>query len=103
MCDLPDESKTKEVILYTSIVYSIAFFSVALRIVGKLVSRGLSWDDAVVVGALLLAALPLACMFDMARHGFGEHLWNLEDGKLSPILRNRKSLLVRYGLSTKDY
>ena len=92
LCNLSDESKTGEVILYTSIVYSIAFLSVALRIAGKAVSKRLAWDDAMVVAALLLTAIPLGCVLDMALKGFGEHLWNLEDGKLLPILRYRKCL-----------
>jgi hypothetical protein len=87
LCNLSDESKTGEVILYTSIVYSIAFLSVALRITGKAVSKRLAWDDAMVVAALLLTAIPLGCVLDMAWKGFGEHLWNLEDGNLLPILR----------------
>ncbi|KAJ4983296.1 CFEM domain-containing protein [Stagonosporopsis vannaccii] len=88
LCDLSDESKTQDVILYTSIVYSIAFLSVMLRVAGKAVSRRLAWDDAMVVAALLLTAIPLGCVLDMALKGFGEHLWNLGDGKLLPILRN---------------
>jgi hypothetical protein len=71
-------------------VYSIAFFSVVLRIAGKIVSRRLAWDDAMVVAALFLTAIPLGCVLDMALKGFGEHLWNLKDGKLLSILRYRK-------------
>ncbi|KAF1924962.1 uncharacterized protein M421DRAFT_71288 [Didymella exigua CBS 183.55] len=88
LCNLSDESKTQGVIFYTSIVYSIAFLSVVLRVAGKAVSKRLAWDDAVVVAALLLTAIPLGCVIDMALKGFGEHLWNLEDGKLLPIVRN---------------
>ena len=73
-------------ILYTGIVYSIAFVSVALRIAGKLLLKRLAWDDAVVVAALLLTAIPVACVLQMALHGFGQHLWDLGDGKLKPIL-----------------
>lgn len=92
LCNLSDESKTREVILYTSIVYSIAFFSVVLRIAGKAVSKRLAWDDAMVVAALFLTAIPLGCVLDMAVKGFGKHLWNLEDGKLISILRYCRSL-----------
>lgn len=87
LCDLSDESKSQEVILYTSIVYSIALLSVALRIAGKAVSKRLAWDDVMVVAALFLTAIPMGCVLDMVLKGFGEHLWNLEDGKLLPILR----------------
>ncbi|KAH6619019.1 hypothetical protein C7974DRAFT_441660 [Boeremia exigua] len=86
LCNLSNESKTHQVILYTGIVYSIAFFAVALRIAGKLISKRLAWDDAVVVAALLLTAIPVACVLQMALHGFGQHLWNLEDDSLKPIL-----------------
>lgn len=40
-----------------------------------------------VVSALLLTAVPLGCILRSAQDGFGEHLWNLQDGKLLPILR----------------
>lgn len=92
LCDLSDESKTGELILYTSIVYSIAFLSVVLRIAGKAVSKRLAWDDAMVLSALLLTAIPLGCVLDMAFKGFGEHLWNLQDDMLLPILRYCKYL-----------
>ena len=72
--------------MYTGIVYSIAFVSVALRMAGKLILKRLAWDDAVVVAALLLTAIPVACVLQMALHGFGQHLWDLEDGNLKPIL-----------------
>ena len=91
LCRLSEESKTREVILYTSIVYSIAFFSVVLRIAGKAVSKRLAWDDAMVVAALFLTAIPLGCVLDMAVKGFGKHLWKLEDGKLMSILRYGRS------------
>ncbi|XPS78338.1 hypothetical protein M3J09_010353 [Ascochyta lentis] len=88
LCNLSNESKTQDVILYTSIVYSIAFLSISLRICGKAVSKRLAWDDAMVVAALLLTVVPLGCVLDMTMNGFGKHLWNLSDGRLSPILRN---------------
>ncbi|RAR04855.1 cytidine and deoxycytidylate deaminase zinc-binding region [Stemphylium lycopersici] len=53
----------------------------------KLVSKGLALDDYMVIFAILLAALPVACALAMTEGGFGGHLWNLEDGSLSPILR----------------
>lgn len=68
-------------------MYSIAVVAVALRIAGKLFSKRLAWDDAVVVAALLLTAIPVACVLQMALHGFGQHLWDLEDDSLKPILR----------------
>ncbi|KAF2821220.1 hypothetical protein CC86DRAFT_359936 [Ophiobolus disseminans] len=87
LCDLPQESKRMEIFLYTGIVYSIATFFVVLRITGKIVSKRLSWDDCIVVAALLLTAIPVGCVVAMTKIGFGEHLWDLEDGTLLPILR----------------
>ena len=63
-----------------------------MRFAGKWVSSRLHWDDAVVAGALIMTAVPLGCILHMVANGFGEHLWNLEDGKLSTILRSCKSL-----------
>ncbi|KAF2024235.1 hypothetical protein EK21DRAFT_79147 [Setomelanomma holmii] len=87
ICGFSQESKRTEMFLYTGIVYSLGFLLVVLRLAGKFVSQRLSWDDWVVVAAFLLTALPLGCVLAMTRIGFGEHLWNLEDGTLLPILR----------------
>jgi hypothetical protein len=62
LCNLSNESMKQQVILYTSIVYSIAFFFVTFRIVGKAVTRRLAGDDVAVVLALLLTAVPLGCI-----------------------------------------
>ncbi|KAJ8112826.1 hypothetical protein OPT61_g4902 [Boeremia exigua] len=86
LCNLPEESKVQEITLYTGVVYSIAFLSVTLRIAGKMVSKRLSWDDIVVVAGLLLVAIPVGCVLHTAPKGFGDHLWNLEDGNLQLIL-----------------
>jgi hypothetical protein len=62
LCNLSTESKKQKLILYTSIVYSIAFVSIFLRIIGKIVSKRLAWDDLAVVSALLLTAIPAGCI-----------------------------------------
>jgi hypothetical protein len=87
ICNLSKESKRTEMFWYSSILYAIGFLTIALRIAGKIVSKRLAWDDWVLVGALLFITLPLACVFAMTNIGFGEHLWNLEDNMLMPILR----------------
>ncbi|KAH7072137.1 hypothetical protein BKA63DRAFT_577881 [Paraphoma chrysanthemicola] len=87
ICGFSNESKRMQMFWYTGVVYSLAVLFVALRIAGKVVSKRLSWDDWVVVAALLLTTIPLACVLAMTKIGFGEHLWNLEDGRLMPILR----------------
>jgi hypothetical protein len=87
ICGFSKESKCTQVFLYTGIVSSLAFLFVVLRIAGKFVSERLSWDDWVVVAAFLLTAVPIGCVLAMTRIGFGEHLWSLEEGQLSPILR----------------
>ena len=61
LCDLPNDSKRSDVFTYTGIVYSVAFSFVALRTAGKLVSKGLALDDYMVIFAILLSALPVAC------------------------------------------
>ncbi|RMZ71880.1 CFEM domain-containing [Pyrenophora seminiperda CCB06] len=86
-CSLSGESKRTEVFTYTIIVYSLAVLCVVLRIAGKLVSKRLSLDDYIVVFAILLSGLPVACVLRMTQEGFGEHLWNLNDGALLSILR----------------
>lgn len=100
LCNLTEESKRTKVFLYTGIVYSLAFLSVALRIAGKIVSKRLALDDCIVITAWLLTAVPLGCVLAMTEIGFGEHLWNLEDGRLLPILRLCKFLLLALRLKS---
>lgn len=95
MCHLRQESKRTEVFLYTGIVYSLAIVFVVLRIAGKAASQRMAWDDLIVVIALCLTAIPVGCVLAMTKIGFGEHLWNLEDGKLLPILRYCESTQVQ--------
>jgi putative Ca2+/H+ antiporter (TMEM165/GDT1 family) len=94
MCHLSNDSKSWDVILYTCIVFSIALASVILRLIGKWASSRLSWDDAMVAGAILMTVVPLYFVLHMALNGFGEHLWNLDDGKLSSNLFSSESLSI---------
>ena len=61
-CKLSRQSKRTEVFTYTIIVYSLAILCVILRIAGKLISKRLSLDDYIVVFAILISALPVACV-----------------------------------------
>ncbi|KAF2127520.1 hypothetical protein P153DRAFT_377123 [Dothidotthia symphoricarpi CBS 119687] len=87
MCNLSNESKRHHVFWYTGVVYAVGILFVVLRMAGKLASKRLSVDDWVLILALLLGAIPIGCVLKMGTLGFGEHLWNLEDGKLLEILR----------------
>ncbi|KAF2635496.1 hypothetical protein P280DRAFT_411393 [Massarina eburnea CBS 473.64] len=88
LCNLSDESKTREVFLYTVIGYGIGLLFVGLRLWGKLVTKRLAIDDLICLAALLLTALPVGCVLKMQSIGFGDHLWNLDNGRqLLEILR----------------
>jgi hypothetical protein len=92
LCGFSQASKRTDMFMYTGIIYPLAILLVALRIAGKIVSKHISMDDWLVVAALLLLALPVGCVLEMTKIGFGKHLWNLEDGKLLRILRFCRSL-----------
>ncbi|KAF2786450.1 hypothetical protein K505DRAFT_343799 [Melanomma pulvis-pyrius CBS 109.77] len=62
LCNMSNESKTGNVVLCTSIVFSIAVIFVGLRITGKVLAKRITPDDWVIVAALLLAALPCGCV-----------------------------------------
>ena len=47
-----------------------------------------------VAGAILLTVVPLYFVLHMALNGFGEHLWNLDDGELSDNLFSSESLSI---------
>lgn len=93
LCNLSHETKRYDVVLVTGIVYALAVLLVVLRIGGKVVSKRLSLDDWIVACAVLLSAIPVGCVLAMTSLGFGDHLWNLEDGRLLPILRYCTTLL----------
>ncbi|KAF7447307.1 CFEM domain containing protein [Pyrenophora tritici-repentis] len=86
-CNLSRESKRTDIFTYTIVVYSLAIVCVILRIAGKFISKRLALDDYIVVIAILICALPVACVICMTQEGFGEHLWNLPDGALLSVLR----------------
>jgi hypothetical protein len=87
LCNLPHEDKRTQVYLATAIVYPLAFCFVASRLAGKIASKRLGWDDGIVVAALLLAAVPMGFVLAMTKFGFGEHLWDLEEGRLVVVLK----------------
>jgi hypothetical protein len=64
LCNLSDDSQTTQVVLYTTIIYSIAFIFVVLRLVGKTLSKGMSWDDLAVMGSLAIVSIPLGLVLD---------------------------------------
>jgi hypothetical protein len=92
LCHLPKESKRKDVYWCTGAVYVIAIVFVSARFAGKLVSKGLGWDDALVALVLILSAIPTILVTYSTSIGFGDHLWDLEHGRLSQILKYCESL-----------
>ncbi|KAF2708615.1 hypothetical protein K504DRAFT_335103, partial [Pleomassaria siparia CBS 279.74] len=86
LCNLPNESKTREVVLYTSIVFSTAVIFVILRLAGKVLAKRITPDDYILTAAILLTAVPCGCVLFMTSMGFGEHLWNLKPGQLQQCL-----------------
>ncbi|KAJ4358413.1 uncharacterized protein N0V89_002995 [Didymosphaeria variabile] len=87
ICHLSNESKQHDAYIYTITCYTIAAIFVLLRVVGRVVTRRFAYDDCIVVAALLLTAVPLGLVLKMAGGGFGEHLWNLQQGQLLQNLR----------------
>ncbi|PVH92299.1 hypothetical protein DM02DRAFT_484696, partial [Periconia macrospinosa] len=81
MCGLKTESKSRQTILYSSVGYTIGIVTVILRIWAKVITRGFTLDDWIIVGAILLMVLPLACVIKMCTIGFGRHIWNIPDGR----------------------
>jgi hypothetical protein len=64
LCHLSDDSQTTHVVLYTTIIYSVAFFFVVLRLVGKYLSKGVSWDDLALVASLAIVTIPVGLVLD---------------------------------------
>ncbi|KAL5371092.1 hypothetical protein DPSP01_014496 [Paraphaeosphaeria sporulosa] len=87
LCHLSNESKQHDVYIYTITCYTIAASFVLLRVIGRIVTRRFALDDYIVVAALLFTAVPLGLVLKMAGIGFGEHLWNLQQGQLLQNLR----------------
>jgi hypothetical protein len=62
LCNLSNESRTREVVLYTAIVFSIAIIFVALRLTGKIMAKRITPDDYILIAAMLLTAVPVGCV-----------------------------------------
>ncbi|CAI6342510.1 unnamed protein product [Periconia digitata] len=87
LCHFPNDNKQSELFWSLAISYILITLSVALRIIGKFVAKRLSKDDIVLLVAFFLNAVPIGITFTMIDQGLGKHLWNLEDGRLVPIIR----------------
>lgn len=87
LCHLSNESKRHDVYIYTITCFTIAASFVFLRVVGRVVTGRFALDDYIVVVALLLTTIPLGLVLKMTEVGFGEHLWNLQEGQLLQNLR----------------
>ncbi|EUC43356.1 hypothetical protein COCMIDRAFT_38676 [Bipolaris oryzae ATCC 44560] len=87
VCNLSNDSKRQQLLTLTITVYVVCFICVVGRTAGKIISKRVGLDDYIVVGTWLLGQVPIACALTMIVRGFGDHLWNLEDGALMPILR----------------
>ena len=91
VCNLPRESRRTQMFLATSIIYAVAFVSVALRLAGKIAAKRLGWDDAFVVASVLITAIPMGSVLAGTARGFGEHAYGLEDRNLKFVMRTCKS------------
>ncbi|KAF1912845.1 hypothetical protein BDU57DRAFT_589671 [Ampelomyces quisqualis] len=87
ICSFSQESRRTEIIMYTSIVYGIAFILVVFSLAGKLIAKQLYLDDWIFIATVVLLALPVGCVLAVNDIGFGEHLWNLKDGEFLVIFR----------------
>jgi hypothetical protein len=87
LCHFSDESMQRDIYVYTITCYTVATIFVFLRVVGRRVAGRFNFDDYIVVAALLFTAVPLGLVLKMAGIGFGEHLWNLQEGQLLENLR----------------
>ncbi|KAK2048610.1 CFEM domain-containing protein [Colletotrichum somersetense] len=86
-CDLPHESQSSKVLAILITVYTIAAAAVGLRLVAKSMAKTWSLDDALIISALALTIAPLTFIILMVTKGFGTHLYDLEPGGLSDVLR----------------
>ncbi|KAH8725647.1 hypothetical protein GQ44DRAFT_615438 [Phaeosphaeriaceae sp. PMI808] len=87
LCNFSRESKQSAIFMYTGILYALAWLLIGLRVAGKVVSNHVALDDWIVVTALLILSIPVACVLAMTHLGLGKHLWDLGDGILLRILR----------------
>ncbi|KAF9877083.1 hypothetical protein CkaCkLH20_05349 [Colletotrichum karsti] len=86
-CNLPHESETTKLLAILITVYVTALIAIGLRLVAKSYARIWSIDDALIVSAIVIAVGPFSFVILMATKGFGTHLYDLQSGDLSEILR----------------
>jgi hypothetical protein len=104
LCHFPKESKRAEFYWYTGkvfnvrtaretytdclctplgVTYVIATLFATTRFAGKLTSKRVGWDDALVGAVILLLAILMGLFCYLISIGFGDHLWDLEHGRLA--------------------
>ncbi|KAH7353624.1 integral membrane protein [Plectosphaerella cucumerina] len=87
ICQLPhtDDGKKTLVILFSLV--GVAFLAYIMRIVSKIVTHSLDFEELIISTAVGLTIVPIVCVKYMVDLGFGKHLWDLEDGALLKGLR----------------
>lgn len=61
LCNLPNDSRRHEILITTITVYLVALVFAVARTAGKIVSKRLGLDDAMVIVSVVLTIMPLGC------------------------------------------
>ena len=89
VCDYPHPDRSDVPITVTAVVVTITSIFILLRLVSKRwVSGTLGAEDWIIALALLLSLGSTYFTITFCHEGFGKHIWDLDDGDLSHILKN---------------
>jgi hypothetical protein len=103
-CEGPATANTnRPLVLTTYLLAGLAFVSVLLRFVRKVVVTRLAitLDDWLALAAIVVM-IPSAFLIDygLARNGLGMHVWTLKPDKISRVLRHFHTVAWMYFLGT---
>ncbi|KAF3761966.1 hypothetical protein M406DRAFT_221657, partial [Cryphonectria parasitica EP155] len=82
-CNYSHTSRSEQVVVIMSALWSVSALFVLLRVVSKTMSRTFHTEDYIIISAIVLAAV----VYALAGLGLGSHVWDLADGALQQILR----------------
>ncbi|KAH9828319.1 cfem domain-containing protein [Teratosphaeria destructans] len=78
VCDSPARSQRAGVLSLTWVMYGAALIAILMRLLARLSGTGLSWDDGLAAGCMLLLTVLAVLVTLMVVYGLGHDIWTVK-------------------------
>ncbi|KAF2768697.1 hypothetical protein EJ03DRAFT_383130 [Teratosphaeria nubilosa] len=78
VCDSPGRSQRADVLSLTWVMYGAALIAIFMRLLARRSGTGLSWDDGIAAGCMLLLTVLAVLVTLMVVYGLGHDIWTVK-------------------------